>query len=60
MEYGCCGISEEQARAKYGDDNIEVYHTHFQPLECTLPKRDENKCYAKLVVNKADNVSIIL
>ncbi len=24
MEYGCCGLSEEDAIRSFGDDNIEV------------------------------------
>jgi len=26
LEYGCVGYSEEDAKKKYGDDNIRVYH----------------------------------
>jgi len=59
MEYGCCGLSEEDAEAKYGANNIEVYHTAFQPLECAVPKRDENRCYAKLIVNKLENERVV-
>mmetsp|Transcript_2242 Transcript_2242/g.3872 ORF Transcript_2242/g.3872 Transcript_2242/m.3872 type:complete len:346 (+) Transcript_2242:661-1698(+) len=33
IEYGCCGYSEEDAKAKFGADNISTYHTEFQPLE---------------------------
>lgn len=25
LEYGCCGLSEEDAVAKLGDANVEVY-----------------------------------
>ncbi|XP_021961025.1 thioredoxin reductase 1, cytoplasmic isoform X1 [Folsomia candida] len=59
LEYGCIGISEEDAINKYGGDDIEVYHTNFQPLECTLPKRDENKCYTKLVCVKSENERVV-
>lgn len=60
LEYGCVGLSEEDAISKYGEDNIEVYHTHFTPLECTLPKRNENMCYTKLVCLKSENVITLL
>ena len=30
------------------------------PLEWTVPHREENACYAKLVCNKAENVSLFL
>ncbi|KAJ8302224.1 hypothetical protein KUTeg_021211 [Tegillarca granosa] len=49
LEYGCIGYSEEDAIKKYGEENLEVYHTNFQPLEWTVPKLDENICYAKLI-----------
>jgi thioredoxin reductase (NADPH) len=59
LEYGCCGLPEEDARTIYGDQNIEVYHGYFQPLEWTVPHREDNACYGKLVVNKADNERVI-
>lgn len=33
LEYGSCGLSEEEAIKRHGDENIEVYHTFFSPLE---------------------------
>ena len=33
LEYGCCGYSEDDAKEKYGADNIKTYHIQFQPLE---------------------------
>lgn len=56
LEYGCVGLSEEDALAKYGPENIDVYHTHFQPLEYTLSKRDEFKSYGKLICVKNEKV----
>ncbi|XP_062839113.1 thioredoxin reductase 1, cytoplasmic isoform X2 [Anolis carolinensis] len=49
MEYGACGYSEEKAIEKYGVKNIEVYHSYFWPLEWTVPSRDNNRCYAKVI-----------
>jgi len=49
IEYGCCGLSEENAIAKYGEDNIEVYHSYFKPLEWTVAHGPDNVCYGKLV-----------
>jgi thioredoxin reductase (NADPH) len=49
LEYGCVGMVEEDAIAKYGESNIEVYHSYFKPLEWTIPHRGDNACYAKLV-----------
>jgi len=59
LEYGCIGLSEEAAIEKYGAENIEVYHNNFQPLEFTLPKRDENMSYAKLVCVKSENEKVV-
>ncbi|KYO36441.1 thioredoxin reductase 1, cytoplasmic isoform X1 [Alligator mississippiensis] len=59
MEYGACGFSEERALEKFGENNIEVYHSFFWPLEWTVPGRDNNKCYAKIICNIQDNERII-
>lgn len=37
LEYGCVGLSEEDAKAKY-KDNIRCYHTEFKPLEWSFNK----------------------
>jgi thioredoxin reductase (NADPH) len=29
LEYGCCGMSEEEAIEKIGEDNLEIYHINF-------------------------------
>jgi hypothetical protein len=50
-------MSEEDATAKFGDKNINVYHSHFNPLEFVIPKRDDNKCYAKLICVQSEGVS---
>ncbi|XP_032155692.1 thioredoxin reductase 1, cytoplasmic isoform X1 [Sapajus apella] len=57
LEYGACGLSEEKAVEKFGEENIEVYHSYFWPLEWTIPSRDNNKCYAKIICNTKDDVS---
>lgn len=57
LEYGCIGLSEEDAIATFGEENLEVYHTNYQPLEYTVAKRDMSGCYAKLICNKSENVS---
>ncbi|KAM8973761.1 thioredoxin reductase 1, cytoplasmic isoform 2-T2 [Pelodytes ibericus] len=59
LEYGACGLSEENAILKYGDENIEVYHSYFWPLEWTVPARDNNKCYAKVICNLKDNEKVV-
>ena len=59
IEYGAIGYSEEEAIEAYGQDNIEVYHQNFWPLEWTVPHKPHDVCYAKLICNKADNVSCL-
>lgn len=53
MEYSTCGLSEEAAEEKYGKDGILTFHKLFWPLELVLPGRQENKCYMKLITEKA-------
>ncbi|XP_063147749.1 thioredoxin reductase 3 isoform X2 [Candoia aspera] len=59
LEYGCCGLPEEQAIERFGQDNIEVYHSFFWPLEWTIPSRDNNTCYAKVICSKLNNNRVI-
>lgn len=33
LEYGCVGYTEDESNEKFGEDNIDVYHIQFQPLE---------------------------
>jgi len=59
IEYGCCGLTEEAAIEKFGADNVEVYLQFYQPYEWSLPHRDENTCFMKLIVNKTDNNRVV-
>lgn len=60
LEYGCIGLSEEDAMAKYGDENIETYLTSFQPLEWKLtPHRSKYTCAAKLVCLKTEGERVV-
>lgn len=67
MEYGCIGLSEEEAIARLGEANVEVFHTNYTPLEWELvlmkeygsTRREKNSCYAKLVCNKLDNNTVV-
>jgi pyruvate/2-oxoglutarate dehydrogenase complex dihydrolipoamide dehydrogenase (E3) component len=36
IEYGVCGLSEEEAREIHGDDNVEVYHVRYGTLETAV------------------------
>jgi len=59
LEYGACGLSEEDAITKYGEDNVEVYHTNFTPLEATVPHRLDNECYAKIITHSRENERVV-
>ena len=49
---GTVGLTEEQARAKYGD--VVIFRTRFRPLKHTLTGRDETTMM-KLVVDRASD-----
>ena len=58
IEYGCVGLSEEDAEKQYGED-VEVYHKAFTPLEWTVPHRPENACYVKLICLKSQDEKVV-
>jgi thioredoxin reductase (NADPH) len=56
VEYGCCGLTEEQAIARHGADNIEVYWAEYSTLELDCVHRIdhagepvENQCLLKMI-----------
>ena len=57
VEYGCCGLTEEAAKTRFGDDGIEVYHSTFRPLESSLHGTEEGYCKAICALH--DNHRII-
>lgn len=59
IEYGCVGYSQEDAIAKFGNDNIVAYGSVFKPLEWNLNYNRSGNAYAKVVVNKADNDKVV-
>jgi thioredoxin/glutathione reductase (selenoprotein) len=46
IEYGTCGLSEEEAIKRFGEENIEVYQVRLNPLEYHL-SREENVSFMK-------------
>lgn len=58
-EYGCVGLSEEDAIKKYGQDNLEVFHTYFKPFEKGVTEREVTDCYAKLICVLNDNLRVV-
>ncbi|CAB3409673.1 unnamed protein product [Caenorhabditis bovis] len=60
LEYGCCGLSEEDAIKKYKKENVIVYHNVFIPLEYTIPERmDKEHCYLKLICLRNENEKVV-
>ncbi|XP_002734086.1 thioredoxin reductase 1, cytoplasmic-like [Saccoglossus kowalevskii] len=59
LEYGCCGLSEEDAINKYGDQLVEVFHTYFKPLEHTVAQREDNVCYGKIICHRVDSNRVV-
>ncbi|XP_062873482.1 thioredoxin reductase 2, tandem duplicate 2 [Trichomycterus rosablanca] len=59
LEYGCVGLSEEEAERRYGADNIEVYHAFYKPLEFTVAQRDASQCYIKVVCEREGNQRVL-
>ncbi len=49
---GTCGLTETQAREKYGKYAVDVYKTQFRPMKHTLTKREGEKTFMKLIVEK--------
>jgi len=59
LEYGCCGLAEEDAIKQYGEEDVEVYHANFWPLEWTVAHRPENACYSKLICVKSQQEKVV-
>ncbi|KAG7386286.1 thioredoxin reductase [Phytophthora pseudosyringae] len=62
IEYGCCGLSEEDSKERYGEDNIEVYHTNFVPLEWSLStgtRTAAESCYVKVICDKTRDKFVV-
>lgn len=49
---GTCGLTETQAREKYGKYGVDIYKTSFRPMKHTLTKREGEKVFMKLIVEK--------
>jgi len=62
LEYGTVGFTEEQAKEKFGAENIASFHTKFKPLEWAVDKlaaEGRRTSYTKVLVNKADNNRVV-
>ena len=59
MEYGCVGMSEEQAIKQFGEDNIEVFHAYYKPTEFFVPQKSVRQCYLKTVALREGDQKIL-
>jgi thioredoxin reductase (NADPH) len=59
LEYGCVGLNEETAVARYGADNVEVYHAYYKPTEFFVPQRSVRYCYLKAVAMRENDQKIL-
>ncbi|XP_042258850.1 thioredoxin reductase 1, cytoplasmic-like isoform X3 [Thunnus maccoyii] len=59
VEYAACGLSEEKANLTFGEATIEVYHSYYWPLEWTLPARNKNSCYVKVICHIPDHERVV-
>ena len=59
IEYGCVGLSEEEAIKRHGEDMIEVYHQAFRPYEWGLTSRDVNACFVKVITIRKEEEKVI-
>jgi len=59
LEYGSIGFSEEEAIQMLGEENVEVFHSNYWPLEWTVAHKSHEICYAKLICNKQDKERVI-
>ncbi|XP_072044137.1 thioredoxin reductase 2, mitochondrial-like [Amphiura filiformis] len=49
LEYSCVGLSEEAAIERHGEENIEVYHAFYKPVEFSVAERTAEFCYIKAI-----------
>ncbi|XP_068577012.1 thioredoxin reductase 2, tandem duplicate 2 [Cebidichthys violaceus] len=59
LEYGCVGLSEEEAEKRHGKDGIEVYHAFYRPLEFIVAERNASQCYLKVVCERRGQQKIL-
>lgn len=60
IEYSCVGLSEDDANVQYGEENIDVYHRSFLPLEWSLSHdRSNHNAFAKVIVDRTNNEKVL-
>ncbi|KII68726.1 Thioredoxin reductase 1, cytoplasmic [Thelohanellus kitauei] len=60
IEYGAIGFSEDDAKNRFGENDIDVFHSDCFPLEYKLgPAPETNWFYAKLITRISQNNKVI-
>jgi len=62
LEYGTVGLTEDEAKTRYGADNISTFHTRFKPLEWQVDKmvtEGRRLAYTKILINRADSNRVV-
>lgn len=59
LEYGCVGLSEEQAIAMHGEEKVEIYHAYYKPTEFFVPQKNVKHCYVKVVALRYDDQRVL-
>uniref|UniRef100_UPI00358EE1E6 thioredoxin reductase 2, mitochondrial isoform X1 n=1 Tax=Myxine glutinosa TaxID=7769 RepID=UPI00358EE1E6 len=59
LELGSVGLTEEKAVTLLSHDLIEVYHAYYKPLEYSVPDRNSNQCYIKVVCEREGKQRIL-
>lgn len=53
LEYSFSGLTEEEAIKNFGEEEIEIYHTSFKPLEWVINfDYKADSCYTKIIILK--------
>lgn len=59
LEYGAVGLSEETAVARFGADEIEVYHGYYKPTEFFIPQKNISHCYLKVISKRNGDQKVL-
>lgn len=60
IEYGCVGLSEDDALAKFALESLKIYRTAGTPLEWAISaKRTKGATYIKLICNVDDDERVL-
>lgn len=60
LELSTVGMTEEEAKKKYGEEGIEVFHSHYTPFEYIIPQNsDKEFCYVKAICLRDETQKVV-